>query len=41
MASSLFLLAQLGTQVLLVGGVMVVLGAGLALAGGRQPRGTA
>lgn len=41
MASSLFLLAQLGTPVLLVGGVMVVLGAGLALAGGWQPRGTA
>ncbi len=41
MASSLFLLAQLGTPVLLVGGVLVVLGAGLALAGEWQPHGAA
>lgn len=39
--SSLFLLAQLDALVLLVGGVLVVIGAGIALAGHRGPRGGA
>jgi basic amino acid/polyamine antiporter, APA family len=37
--SSLFLLVQLDAVVLLVGGTLVVLGAGIALAGYRRPRG--
>ncbi len=41
MGSSLFLLAQLGTPVLLVGTVLVVFGAALALVGEWRPRGEA
>jgi APA family basic amino acid/polyamine antiporter len=37
--SSLFLLAQLDAQVLLVGGALVALGTGIALAGYRRSRG--